>query len=107
MKDFTKYEYIEPIINIYRALYTPIKDKSVLNALHCDVLLQSNHSRNAIAVRHDDCFYGSTGTKDLFAEVAEYAESASTYDGELSDWEWQEKDRIQLAIRDRLIEVFA
>ena len=107
MKDFTKQEYIEPIISIYRALYTPIKDKSVLNALHCDVLLQSHYSKNAIAVRHDDCFYGSTGIKDLYAEVTEYAKSASTYDGELSDWEWQEKDRIQLAIRDRLIEAFA
>lgn len=108
MKSFTTAEYIDPIITYFMALYTPIKDKKVLEALHCNVLLQSNHSNNAYAIRRDNPFYCSNHiTRELYKELSDYAESASTYDGELDGWRYAEQDRIQHTIRDRLIDVFS
>ena len=106
MKDFTTSEYIDPIIAAYKALYDPITDKRVLNALHCDLLLQSHHSRDAQAVRAGEAFY-SHFFKDVNSEIDEYAEYASTYKDELSEWKWNEKQRVHHAIRDRLLEMYA
>ena len=108
MKDFTTKEYIDPIIAQVKAFYTPIKDPVILKALNCTVLLKNNHTRDYKAVRKQDYFFlYNPAIKDLYAEVKDYANYASTEPGELDTWEIQEKDRIQETIRDRIIEIYA
>ena len=92
MKDFTTEEYIKPVLGWFRAMYYPITDEVVLKALHCDLLLQRNNSRNAIAVRKDEVFYTSCPpANEVYDEIKRFAEVASTEDGELDDWAWQEE----------------
>jgi len=108
MKQFTTNEYIDPIIAEVKAFYTPIKDPVVLKALNCNVLLQKNRTRDCKAIRSNDYFFIYTpSVKELYAEVKDFAEYASTEPGELDKWEMQEMDRIQKTIRDRLIEIYA
>lgn len=106
MKTFSTPEYITPIINVISALYDAITDPVVCSALHCDLLLQSHHSRNALAVRRDQPFYfgSSCGlVKELYNDIKDYSETASTYDGELDSWRYAEEQRVQHAIRDALL----
>ena len=108
MKDFTTPEYIDPVIAYFSALYTPVTDKRVMNALHCDLLMQSNHSRNAYVLRAGEPFYTSVHpVREIYNEIHEYAEYASTEDGELDEWSWNEQTRVNAAIRDRLIAKYA
>lgn len=104
MKDFTTKEYITPIIDEINALYKPITEKAILEALHCDLLLQSKHTKNAYAVRAKQPFYYSFGLADkLFKTVEKYASTAETENGELDTWLYSEKKRINEAIRDALL----
>jgi hypothetical protein len=105
MKDFTTAEYIDPVIAVFKALYHPITDKSVCDALNCDLVMQSNHSRNAFCVRAGEPFYTSVAN-DVYKQIKDYAEYASTEDGELDGWGWNEQQRVQHKIRDRLIEIY-
>lgn len=109
MKDFTTPEYINPILAEIRALYTPIIDKAVNAALNCDMLLQSNHTRNAYTIRAGESFYyysTSAATKALYKELSEYAKAAETEPGELDTWTYYEEKRIQNAIRDAIIKEY-
>lgn len=110
MKEFTTPEYITPIIGEINAFYTPIIDKTVNAALNCNMLLQSNHTKNALVIRAGQPFYyyaGSPTTKELYRELKSYAEAAETYPGELDRWMWDEKTRIQNAIRDAILAKYA
>lgn len=105
MKDFTTPEYITPIINEISALFTPITDRVITTALHCDLLLQNNHSRNAYAITAGEPFY-YRGTKALLQELKSYAETAATEAGELDAWMYREESRIHEAIRDTLLATY-
>lgn len=108
MKDFTTNEYIDPVITYFKALYTPIKDAKVLECLNCTVLLKYNHANNYKAIRKGEAFYTlCQPVKDLYQEVRDYAEYASTEPEELDEWRYREEQRIQHTIRDRLIEIYA
>ena len=108
MKDFTTTDYIEPIIGYFKAFYTPVRDKKTLEALNCTVLLKRARVNEYKAIRANEAFYAyNSPVKELYAEVEDYAEYASTEPGELDQWRYNEEKRIQTAIRDRLIEVFA
>ena len=108
MKSFTTPEYIEPIITHFKAFYTPIKDKAILTALNCDVLLKNNHSGDYKAIRNRDCFYVyCTPVKDVYNAIQDFANYASTYEGELDQWMYDEQERLQNTIKNRLIELYA
>ena len=108
MKDFTTPEYITPIIAEISALYTPVINPAVNKALNCNMLLQHNHSRNALVIRENETFYYSRGAaRELLQEVKSYAETAETYPGELDRWTWDEETRIMSAVRDAIINKYA
>lgn len=108
MKDFTTADYINPIIGYFKAFYTPVKDRRTLEALNCTVLLKKNRVNEYKAIRANEPLYTfNNPVKELYAEVADYAEYASTEPGELDEWRYNEEERIQAAIRDRLIEIYA
>ena len=107
MKDFTSQAFINPIIDEIKIEYTANKNKRTLHALNCDVLLEGK-KRNCHAVRANQPFHIFTAkVKELYKQVADYSEYASTYSGELDVWRYNEQERIQHAIRDRLIEIYA
>ncbi len=107
MKDFTTAEYVNPVLEWYRAMYHPITDKTVLDALHCDLLLQRNHGRNARAVRKDGAFFTCcVSALEVYKEIAKYAKAVSIYEDELSDWAWNEKMRFNYAVRDGLLKEY-
>ena len=109
MKDYTTPEFINPILNEIKALYTPIIDKTVNAALNCDLLMQSNHTRNAYIIRAGAPFYyysTSPATKALYKELDEYTKAAETEPGELDTWKYAEEKRIQNAIRDAIIKEY-
>lgn len=110
MKDFTTPDYINPVMGELRAFYTPVTDNAVLRALNCNLIMQSNHTRNALVVRAGQPFYyysTSPAMKQIYKDIEDYANYASTEDGELDEWQWSEKQRVQAAIRDRLIAKYA
>lgn len=107
MKDFTTAEYVNPVLGWYRAMYHPITDKTVLDALHCDVLLQRNHGRFVKAVRKDGAFFTScVSALKVYEEIDNYAKAVSTYEDELSKWAWNEKMRFNYEVRDALIKEY-
>lgn len=107
MKDFTTPDHINPIIGYFKAFYTPVKDKRTLEALNCTVLLKRAKLNEYKAIRANDAFYAyNIAVKELYSEVEDYADYASTEPGELDQWRYNEESRIQTAIRDRLIEVY-
>jgi len=109
MKDFTTSEFLNPILTEIKAFYTPIIDKTVNAALNCDMLLQSNHTRNAYIIRTGESFYyysTSPATKTLYKELDEYTKAAETEPGELDAWKYAEEKRIQNAIRDAIIKEY-
>lgn len=108
MKDFTTADYINPIIGYFKAFYTPVKDKKILEALNCTVLLKKNRVNEYKAIRAKQPLYTyNPAVKELYAEIADYAEYASTEPGELDEWMYNEEERVQETIRDRLIEIYA
>lgn len=107
MKAFYTPEHITPIIAEINAFYKPITDRVVMRALNCDLLLQSNTTRNAYTVRAGQPFYYNRGAvKELMQEVRDYAKTAETEPGELDDWTWNEQNRIMCAIRDALLKKY-
>ncbi len=107
MKDFTTAEYVNPVLGWYRAMYHPITDKVVLDALQCDLVLQHNHTRDAKAVRKNGSFaIPHYITDDVYEEIDNYAKAVSTYEDELSDWAWREKIHFSHAVRDGLLKEY-
>ena len=108
MKDFTTPEHITPIVAELCALYTPITDKIVLDALCCNLILQHNHSKNALVIRAGaPLSFHSASHKELLQEVKDYAETAETCAGELDMWQYNEEKRIMCAVRDNLLQKYA
>lgn len=109
MKDFTTAEYVDPVLDWFREKYNPVTDNVTLvsDTLHCELLLKGKHSNDYKAVRKNDVFFVyCPPVKKVYEEIKEFAEMASTYDGELDDWKWEEQQRFQNAIRDRLLEIY-
>lgn len=109
MKDFTKPEYITPIMDEIRELYKPVYTPRTLNALDCIVLLQKRKGRDCFALRTPDkgaFYYYSESMKNLFSEIAQFAEAAETYIGELDGWMYAEERRAMEAVRTALIDEY-
>lgn len=111
MKDFTTAEYVNPVLEWYRTKYHPITDKTVLDALHCDLVLQRNDNRYTVTVRRGDLFYTydypfQQVEREIDKYAEQYAELLSTEYGDLEDWVVSEKLRFAFAIRDALIKEY-
>lgn len=111
MKDFTTPEYITPIIEEIKARFYPVTDNCVKAALNCDLLMQNRRSRDAFCVRAKQPFYyfsSSNGAMQrVYEKIKEYTEYAETEPGELHKWQYNEEKRVQHAIRDALLTLYA
>lgn len=109
MKRFDTAAYIAPILDEIRSIYKPVYTPEALKALDCIVLLQKRKGRDCYALRTPDkgaFYYYGESMKNLFSEIASYAEAAETTTGELDGWMYAEERRAMEAVRTALIDEY-
>lgn len=107
MKDFTTTEFIKPIIEEFTSVYKNITTDYYKKHLNCDLLFEKG-KHNATAVRRNQAFhYYGKSVIELEKKIRDFAKCAETYEGELDKWEWNEEERVQNAIRDELLKLYA
>lgn len=109
MKRFDTAAYIAPILDEIRSIYKPVYTPEALNALDCIVLLQKRKGRDCYALRTPNkgaFYYYGESMKNLFSEIASYAEAAETTAGELDGWMYAEERRAMEAVRAALIDEY-
>lgn len=109
MKRFDTAAYIAPILDEIRSIYKPVYTPEALNALDCIVLLQKRKGRDCYALRTPDkgaFYYYGESMKNLFSEIAQFAEAAETTAGELDGWMYAEERRAMEAVRAALIDEY-
>lgn len=113
MKRFDTAAYIAPILDEIRSIYRPVYTPEALHALDCIVILQKRKNNDCLVIRTPDkgSFYytgngRSEAVKNLFSEIASYAEAAETTAGELDGWMYAEERRAMEAVRAALIDEY-
>lgn len=109
MKRFDTAANIAPILDEIRSIYRPVYTPEALKALDCIVLLQKRKGRDCYALRTPDkgaFYYYGESMKNLFSEIAQFAEAAETYTGELYGWMYAEERRVMEAVRTALIDEY-
>ena len=113
MKDFTTDNYINPIIQEIKALYTIVKDNNLkvyfdkIND-NCKLLLCFQNLYSPVYVNSDMPILPKTPQtlKALYREIDNYSSYAATYTGELDQWNDHEKDLVLEAIKQKLLSLY-